>query len=290
MFLSRPLTRFFPSSRAGLWLRNERRVYLGRPGGEKARLFWSAGSGQVVRGLAWSPDGQKVEIATKSRREGRRVVVLGRNGSPVRQLRATGGAFFRDGGLAVSRRDEIYLPGESRRLASRAELERVAGFRVRGAIAVSPDPLGYERGYGRNWIALTVWGVGSKSAVLVVSVAGKVRRASPAYRAGGGEGVILGWTRSPDGRELFSISEFVPPNWHGPGDHDHCAQGGFRRLFCGSQLRRSFQSHFGRLLWATGGKTALLDNGTVITRHWKLVHRVHVPAGSFELQLQPAGT
>jgi hypothetical protein len=175
-------------------------------------------------------------------------------------------------------------------------LERVAGFRLRSAIVVSPDPWGYGHGYGRRKIAITLWSrIGSKSAVLVISAAGGVTRASPAYRAGGGEGAVSGWSWSPDGRKLFVLAEVVPPKWRGPGDHDHCLdiwnpELGRRRAFCASRLPPAYRSHFARLVWAAGGGRGLLDNGTFVTGGGRVTGRLDVPSLAFEFQLQPTGT
>jgi hypothetical protein len=292
---SKALREFFPPSRVGLWLRNDRCVYLVRRGSADARLLWSGRRRELVRGVVWAPDGESLAITTKSSRDGWRGLILRPDGGLLRRLRATGVAFLRDGRLAVSRRNGIYPRGESRRLASRAELERVAGFRARAVVAVSPDPWGYWRGYGRDRLALTLWSrTGSKSVVLVVSASRHVTRASPAYRAGGGEGVVSGWAWSPEGQRLFVMSEVVPPKWRGPGDHDHCldiwsAEHGIRRAFCGSGLRRSLQLHFSRLVWAANGRRGLLDNGTVVTRNGRVAGRADAPASDFDVQWQPAG-
>ena len=173
------------------------------------RALWRTPAGQVS-GVSWAPDGKTFALTT-----GSRVVLLERDGSLVRQFRATGAAYLRDGRLAVSRRHGIYLltGSRSRRLASRQELERVAGFRARRTLSVSHDARGFTRGHGRGAVALTLWSAGRswKSVVLVVSAAGRVLRASPAYRAGGGEGAVYGWAWSPDGRELFVAAEVAGP-------------------------------------------------------------------------------
>jgi hypothetical protein len=160
-------------------------VYLVFPRREEVRALWRA-EGEV-RGLSWAPDGTTFALTT-----GSRVVVLERDGSLLRQLRATGAAFLRDGRLAVSRADGIYLVAGSRlrRLASRQELERVAGFRARREFSASHDPRGFTRGHGHGAVALTLWSAGRswksvwKSVVLVVTAAGRVVRASPAYLPG----------------------------------------------------------------------------------------------------------
>lgn len=292
---SRALSAFFPS-RSALLLRGRRCVFLVGRSRTATRLLWAGRRSESVRGLGWSPDGQSIAITMKSSHDGWRVVILRPDGAVQRRLRATGIAYFRDGHAVISRRDGIYLQPGFRRLATRAELQPVAGFRLRTAVAVSPDPFGYGRGYGRKSVALTLWGgpSASKSTVLVVSADGRVTRASPAYRAGGGEGSVLGWTWSPNGRDLYVTAELVPRGWHGPGDHDHCvevwsAERGRRRAFCGSSFPPAERTHFARLVWATNGKTGLLDNGTVITEHWTHAGRVHVPAAAFELQSQPTG-
>jgi hypothetical protein len=259
-----------------------------------------------VRGVAWAPDGQSVAITTK--RHSWHVVLLRRDGAVLRRLAATGAAFFRDGRLAVSRQDSIDLLADSRarRLVSYEELERVAGFRARRPVLLSHDPVGFTRGHGRDRLALTLWsGDGTwntvwKSVVLVVSARGKVTRASPAYRTKGIEGVVYGWTWSPDGRELFVMAEVpVPPVRH--RDHDHCldiwsADRGRRRAFCESELPEAYQSHFSKLAWAADGKRGLLNNGTVLTRGGKVVGHAAVCDGerlndavacTFEVQWEP---
>jgi hypothetical protein len=282
---------FFPPSLAGLWLRRDRCVYLVFPTREEARPLWRTPAGERVLGLSWAPDGKTFAVAT-----GSRVVLLGRDGSLVARVRATGAVFLRDGRLAVSRSGGIYLlaGSRSRRLASRQKLERVAGFRARRPLSVSHDPRGFTRGQGRGAVAITVWSAGRswKSVVLVVSASGRVVRASPAYRAGGGEGVVSGWAWSPDGRELFVAGEVAgPPERRRSGRHDHCldvwsAGGGRRRAVCESQLPPAHHLHFAKLTWATDGKTALLDTGTRLTRAGRLAGRVRVAAGDLSFRVQ----
>lgn len=282
---------FFAPSLAGLWLRQDRCVYLVFPTRDEARPLWRTPAGERVRGLSWAPGGKAFALAT-----GSRVILLGRDGSLLGRLRATGAVFLRDGRLAVSRPDGIYLltGSRSRRLASRQELERVAGFRARRAFSVSHDPLGFTRGHGRGAVAITLWSAGRswKSVVLVVSAAGRVVRASPAYRAGGGEGVVSGWAWSTDGRELFVAAEVAgPPERRRGGRHDHCldvwsAEGGRRRAFCESQLPSAHHLHFAKLAWATDGKTALLDTGTLFTRDGGVTGRAPVAADDLRFRVQ----
>ena len=289
---SRP--EFFPPTLAGLRLREDGCVYLVFPGSDEARPLWRAPAVERVRGLSWAPDGKAFAVATRSR-----VVVLRRDGSLLRRLRATGAAFLRDGRLAISRAGGIYLVtgSRSRRLASLEELERVTGFRARRAFSVSHDPFGFTRAHGRGAVAITLWSAGRswKSVVLVVSAAGRVLRASPAYRAGGGEGVVSGWAWSPDGRELFVMAEVAgPPERRRHGNHDHCldiwsAERGRRRVFCESQLPPAHHVHFAKLTWATDGNTALLDTGTLVTREGKVAGRAAVAGDdpAFQLQWEP---
>jgi hypothetical protein len=296
---------FFPPSLAGLWVPAQGRcVYLVFPGDDKARPFWGGRPGETVRGVAWAPDGKSVAITTK--RRSWHVVVLRRDGALLRRMAATGAAFFVDGRLAVSRQDNIDLVVDSniRRLVSREELERVAGFRARGPLLLSHDPWGFTRGQGRDRIALTLWGGGGawKSAVLIVSASGKITRASPAYRTKGNEGVVYGWAWSPEGQELYVMAEVPgPPSRRQRGDHDHCldvwsADGGRRRVFCESALAEGYQSHFSKLAWSADGKSGLLNNGTIFTRGGKVVGHAAVCNGerlndtvacTFEVQWEP---
>jgi hypothetical protein len=286
-----PPPKFFPPSLAGLWLGRVRCVYLVFARRGEARPLWGTRAGERVLGLSWAPDGKRFALTTRSR-----IVVLSRDGSLLRRLRATGAAFLRDGRLAVSRPSGVYLETGSRwrRLASRQELERVAGFRAPRSFFLSQDPWGFTRGQGRGAVAMTLWSAGRtwKSVVLVVSAAGRVVRASPAYRAGGGEGAVYGWAWSPDGRKLFVMAEVAgPTERRRRGEHDHCvdvwsAAGGLRRAFCESQLRPAYHSHFAKLAWATDGKTALLDNGTIITRHGEVAGRLPGTTGDLSFQLQ----
>lgn len=285
-----PPPEFFPPSLAGLWARQDGCVYLVFATREETRPLWREPAGERVLGLSWALGGTAFALTT-----GSRGVVLGRDGSLLRRFRATGAAFLRDGRLAVSRTDGIHLltGSRSRRLASRQELERVAGFRARRTLSVSHDPRGFTRGHGRGAVAITLWSAGRswKSVVLVVSADGRVVRASPAYRAGGGEGVVSGWAWSPDGRELFITAEVVgPPERRRRGRHDHCLdvwsqEGGRRRAFCESQLPPAHHLHFAKLAWATDGKTALLDTGTLFTRDGVVAGRAPVaPDLSFRVQ------
>lgn len=155
-------------------------------------------------------------------------------------------------------------------------------------------PWGFTRGHGREAVALTLWSAGRswKSVVLVVSTAGGVVRASPAYRAGGGEGVVSGWSWSPDGRELFIAAEGAgPPERRRRGKHDHCvdiwsAAGGRRRAFCESHLPPAHHRHFAKLAWATDGRTALLDSGTLFTRAGRVVGRIPVAGDDLSFRFQ----
>jgi dipeptidyl aminopeptidase/acylaminoacyl peptidase len=282
---SRALPAFFPPSRAGLWLRGERCVYIVFPGDEEARPFWGGRPGESVLGVGWAPDGQSVAITTESPRRGWprhswRVVLLRRDGTILRRLAATGAAFFRDGRLAVSRQDwiDLLVDSRARRLVSHDELERVAGFRAHRPLVLSHDPWGYARGYGRDGVALSLRSRGSgayrawKNVVLVVSAGGKVTRASPAYGTKGTEGSVSGWAWSPDGRELFVAAEVPGPLARRQrASHDHCldiwsADRGRRRAFCESELSQAHHSHFSKLAWAPDGKRGLLNTGTILTR------------------------
>ena len=155
-------------------------------------------------------------------------------------------------------------------------------------------PWGFTRGHGREAVALTLWSAGRswKSVVLVVSAAGRVVRASPAYRAGGGEGVVSGWASSPDGRELFVTVEVAGPSERiRHGQHAHCpdiwsAGSGRRRAFCESQLPKAHQLHFAKLAWAADGEKALLDTGTIVTREGKVAGRASVATADPAFQLQ----
>ncbi len=289
-----PPPAFFPRSLRGLWTRQDGCVYVVFPAKRQARLLWRAPAGERVSGLSWAPNGRTVAVTA-----GSRVVLLNRDGATLRRVRATGAVFLHDGRLAVSRADGVYLLAGStlRRLASRHDLEQVAGFRARADFSVSEDPQGFTRGDGNAVVAITLWSAGRswKSVVLIVSTAGGVVRASPAYRAGGGEGAVYGWAWSPDGRTLFVTAEVAGPTARSQhGDHDHCvdiwtAPGGRRRAFCESQLARPYQSHFAKLVWAAGGKRALLDNGTLVTRSGDVVGRLPLAADdlSFRFQWQP---
>jgi dipeptidyl aminopeptidase/acylaminoacyl peptidase len=313
---SRALPGFFPPSRAGLWLPYEERcVYVVFPDGEKARPFWGGRPGERVLAVAWAPDGESVAITTESprrgwRRHSWRVVLLRRDGTVLRRLAATGAAFLRDGRLAVSREGgiDLLVGSRARRLASREELEQVAGFRARRPLVLSHDTSGYAGGHGIDQVALTLWSGGSgaytgwKSVVLVVSAGGKVTRASPAYRAAGPEGVVSGWAWSPDGRELFVMAEVPgPPARRRRASHDHCldiwsADRRRRRAFCESELPRAHHSHFEKLTWTADGKRGLLNNGTIVTRDGRVVGHASVCSGqrredvatcTFEVQWEP---
>ena len=86
-----------------------------------------------------------------------------------------------------------------------------------------------------------------------------------------------------------------PPERRRRGEHDHCvdiweAEAGRRRAFCESQLPPAYQSHFAKVAWATDGKTALLDNGTIVTPGGRAPGRVSVAARDlvFQVQWEPA--
>ena len=286
---------FFPPSLAGLLLRQERCIYLVFARRANARALWRTAARDRVLGLSWAPDAKSFAVTSESG-----VAVLRRDGALRRRVRATGAAFLPDGRLVVSRRGGIYLLARSRwhRLASRAELERVTGFRVRLPLSVSHDPRGYTRGHGRGAVAITLWSASRswrsvwKSVVVVVTTRGRVVRASPAFRAGGGDGAVYGWAWSPDGGELFVASEVAgPPERRRSGQHDHCvdvwsAGAGVQRAFCESQLPAAHQSHFAKIVWAADGTKALLDNGAIVTPHGGLAGSARVAANDLSLQAQ----
>jgi hypothetical protein len=105
----------------------------------------------------------------------------------------------------------------------------------------------------------------------------------------------MGWAWSPDGRELFVMSEVPdPPARRQQGSHDHCleiwsANRGRRRAFCESELPKVHHSHFSKLAWSADGKRGLLDTGTILTRNGKVVgHALVSPADlTFEIQWEP---
>jgi hypothetical protein len=53
-----------------------------------------------------------------------------------------------------------------------------------------------------------------------------------------------------------------------------------------SQLRPAYQSHFAKVAWATDGKRALLDNGTIVTRGGRATRRISVATGDLVFQVQ----
>jgi hypothetical protein len=126
--VSRRLRQFFPASRAGLWLRRDRCVYLVFPRRGQTRQLWRALAGESVRGLRWAPDGKAFALTT-----GTRVVLLGRDGSLLRRVRATGAAFLRDGRL-VCLPPGRHLPARSPVAAAglAAGHREVAGFAPAG--------------------------------------------------------------------------------------------------------------------------------------------------------------
>src|SRR6266511_3734999 len=63
---SRPLPGFVPPSRAGLWLPNDRCVYLVFAGGQAASPLWRSRPGEHVRGLSWAPDGESFAVTTEA--------------------------------------------------------------------------------------------------------------------------------------------------------------------------------------------------------------------------------
>ena len=159
------------------------------------------------------------------------------------------------------------------------------------------DPWGFERGFGRGELALTLWSrVGWKSVVVVVSAGGTVRPASPAYRTKGIEGVVSGWAWSTDGRKLFVMAEVAgPPARRRRGQHDNCVDiwseaRGRRRAFCESHLSKVHQSHFSKLAWSADGARGVLNNGTVVDRDGAVIGRAPSSTGDlpFELQFEPA--
>jgi hypothetical protein len=294
---SRPLREFVPASRAGLWLPNDRCVYLVSRGRKAVSPLWRGRPREHLRGLSWAPDGKGFAVTAESRHHRWRVVLVRRDGTPLQSLPATGAAYFDDGRLAVSGPNGIYLVAGSRRrlLASRRKLEHVAGFRLRRTLVLTHDPWGFERGFGRGELALTLWSrVGWKS-VVVVSAARSVTRASPAYRTEGIEGVVSGWAWSTDGRKLFVMAEVAgSPARRRRGEHDHCLDiwseaRGRRRAFCESDLPKVHQSHFSKLAWSADATRGVLNNGTVVARDGEVIGRAPTSTGDvvFELQSEP---
>jgi hypothetical protein len=199
-------------------------------------------------------------------RQPRRVLLLGAGGRLLRKWSARTAAFVADGRLVLAFDSGVYVTrgGRLRRIATIAALTRAAGFRS-AAGPFGPDAWGFSRGYGEDAVAFQWWS-GRRYALLVVDTAGRASRVSPDGR---GFGSVGGSAWAPDGRRLLEFTVFRSP----PGfrkEHDHClhvwsARGGSRKAFCISALGRRFQFHFDKALWARGGRTALLNDGTVIS-------------------------
>jgi hypothetical protein len=256
--------RFLAPGSTGLWL----------PLGARCLLRVSAGSesvepvlrlrrGERLVGLHWAPDGRSFVAVS---RQPRRVLLLGAGGRLLRKWSARTAAFVADGRLVLAFDSGVYVKRgrRLRRIATSAVLERAAGFRS-AAGPFGPDHWGYSRGYGEDAVAFQWWS-GRRDALLVVDTAGRASRVSPDAR---GFVSVGGSAWAPDGRRLLEFTVFRSPPGFGK-EHDHClhvwsGRGGSRKAFCVSALGRRFQFHFDKALWARDGRTALLNDGTVIS-------------------------
>jgi hypothetical protein len=194
-------------------------------------------------------------------------------------MRADSASFLRDGRIVIATRSGVFLVSRStlKPLASRAALAKAAGFPSNRRLFIGEDADGYARGYGRDSVALTWTQVTPKvrNTILVVSTDRTVRRATPIFS---GVSLVGGRAWSADGQRLFLMDVAPTP----PGfryDHDHCldswkARGGYRRLWCVTELPPSYRFHFDKLIWSRG--EGLLNNGTVIDRNGRVLGRLRV--------------
>jgi hypothetical protein len=127
--------------------------------------------------------------------------------------------------------------------------------------------------------------VGRDSVLLVVSIHGASRRASPAYGPRQKRGYSLGGvTWSPAGDELFEMPDVRTP----PGfeyDHDHCldvwsVRRGYRRLWCMTGYPLRFRFHFDTLVRAPDGERGILNNGTVVASDGRVLGRLRLEGAS----------
>jgi hypothetical protein len=256
--------RFLAPGSTGLWSPpNSRCLLRVSAGSESVEVVLRLRRRERLVGLHWAPDGRSFVAVS---RQPRRVFLLGAGGRLLRKWSARTAAFVADGRLVLAFDSGVYVTRgrRLRRIATSGRLKQAAGFRS-AAGPFGPDPWGSSRGYGANAVAFQWWS-GRRDALLVVDTAGRVSRVSPNGR---GFVSVGGSAWAPKGRRLLEFTVFPSP----PGfekEHDHCLhvwsdRGGSRQAFCVSALGRRFQFHFDKLLWARDGRTALLNDGTVIS-------------------------
>jgi len=212
-----------------------------------------------MRGPSWAPDGRSFAVA-QNVGGAFYVFRVTRDGRVT--LRAPGRdfAFLRDGRLVIRRSHWIFIEetkGRFSRLASEKRLQRAAGFR-----AGFYGRMSEVQGYGTPGVVIQWWAPAGQAGnvLLLVRPNGRVQRVTPPWRSAGT--YMPGpasW--SPDGDKLM-IPWQRPPR-AGTADHVHCLAlwsepRGYRNAFCKNP-------HFGKIIWAPDGHTALLQNGRVVS-------------------------
>jgi hypothetical protein len=207
----------------------------------------------------WSPDGQSFAVA--QRVDGAFYVFrIDRKGRVMLRTLGRDFAFLGDGRLVIRRSHSIFIEatnGRFQQLASETALERAAGFPA-GFYGSMSD----VRGSSSEGVAIQWWAPAGKlgNVLLLIRSSGRVQRLTPVWRSAGT--YMPGpssW--SPDGHRLMIPWQRRSPS--GPEDHVHCLglwsqRRGFRNAFCKNP-------HFDTIVWAPDGRTALLENGRVVS-------------------------
>jgi hypothetical protein len=207
----------------------------------------------------WAPDGRSIVVGDQAM-----VVRLRLDGRVWRRYLGRRARFLRDGSLVVQRRDGLYLfrGANGSRLVSRAALSQAAGMPLR---SFSLADYGAAEGAMAPGL-VAVQGSGARGAVLlVVNMAGRIWRAAPFFGrdADGQRRTVGGQAWGPDAHRPTLYLFATAPDPSGRWDHLHCLalwspRRGYRQV--GSCDFR----HFNKLLWASNGRTALLNSGEVI--------------------------
>ena len=262
---SRVPQRYFPGKLAGLTTQRSAAgvpfgcVYLIPPHTLAKVPVWHQPERGRLRGPAWSPDGKSFAVSQKV---GGAFYVFKVDLEGHVTLRTPGRdfAFVRSGDLLIRRRHSIFIEqssGRFQKLASERALERAAGFRAGFYGSM------YEvAGFGAAGVVVQWWAPAGRrgNVLLLVRPSGQVQAITPRWHAAGT--YMPGppsW--SPDNRTLMIPWQHPPTS--GPADHVHCLaiwteSGGYRNAFCGGP-------HFTRVVWAPDGRTALLENGSVVS-------------------------
>jgi WD40-like Beta Propeller Repeat len=238
-------------------------VYVIRPGRLAKTPLWHSPTGGRLRGPAWAPDGRSFAVAQKV---GGSFYVFKVDARGRVALRTVGRdfAFLCDGRLVIRRGHSIFIEKASRfdRLATEADLEHAAGFHA-GFFGGMTE----TRGCSGQGVAIQWWAPVRRfgNTLLLIEPSGHVLRLTPRWRRAGT--YMPGppsW--SPDGQTLMIPWQHAS---RGTADHIHCLElwsrrHGYRKTFCRNP-------HFDAIAWARDGRTALLNNGRIVSATGRII-------------------